>query len=421
MRPSSARCIDAARALARHLLAARAGRLDRHAELGSPSTVVTSLPLAWSVELAIRAIAAGCPDGSSLLRTLAAWLPSPTRREVEWLAAHGDATCQAGAARLLEDLRDLTQEPLMHRRARPAATAVRRCRDLEPGTATQPGAHPARPAGGPRPPASRADLRPALARPRAAARPPRTSASRSAGFDGCSNRTAPPASRRRGFGARPTRSSWPDHHSSTPTCGGSNGYLAEADQAQQIGDSTEEVACLARAVDLWRGDPLVDLASIDELERRGRVHPPLARRRMPAARRATPRRRPVRRVAPMCRAEPSGVAVLRASAPTRDRMPSPAPRPLRTGVRRAVDPKRCSPSSGRARRRDEDARSPGSRPTRHAPLTEPNVDRAQVAETALFMFPGVTARSPAPSRVNARPPAAIARGRGRRPCGRRPV
>ena len=46
-------------------------------------------------------------------------------------------------------------------------------------------------------------------------------------------------------------------------------YLAEADQAQQIGDSTEEVACLARAVDLWRGDPLVDLASIDEL--RGEV------------------------------------------------------------------------------------------------------------------------------------------------------
>jgi DNA-binding SARP family transcriptional activator len=42
-------------------------------------------------------------------------------------------------------------------------------------------------------------------------------------------------------------------------------YLADADHAQQIGDSTEEVACLVRAVDLWRGDPLLDLASIDEL------------------------------------------------------------------------------------------------------------------------------------------------------------
>ena len=45
--------------LARHLLAARAGRLDPGTELGSPSSVVTSLPLAWSVELAIRADAAG--------------------------------------------------------------------------------------------------------------------------------------------------------------------------------------------------------------------------------------------------------------------------------------------------------------------------------------------------------------------------
>ena len=55
-----------ARALARHLIAAREGRLDRHAELGSPAIAVTILPLAWSVELAIRAAAAGCPDGGPL-------------------------------------------------------------------------------------------------------------------------------------------------------------------------------------------------------------------------------------------------------------------------------------------------------------------------------------------------------------------
>jgi DNA-binding SARP family transcriptional activator len=42
-------------------------------------------------------------------------------------------------------------------------------------------------------------------------------------------------------------------------------YLADADHAQQTGDSTEEIACLSRAVELWRGDPLPDLASIAEL------------------------------------------------------------------------------------------------------------------------------------------------------------
>jgi hypothetical protein len=32
-----------------------------------------------------------------------------------------------------------------------------------------------------------------------------------------------------------------------------------------VGDGTEEVASLTRAVDLWRGDPLDDLLSFDEL------------------------------------------------------------------------------------------------------------------------------------------------------------
>jgi DNA-binding SARP family transcriptional activator len=41
-------------------------------------------------------------------------------------------------------------------------------------------------------------------------------------------------------------------------------YMAEAEQAHEIG-SSEEIAWLTRAVDLWRGDPLDDLAPIDEL------------------------------------------------------------------------------------------------------------------------------------------------------------
>ncbi len=67
MPPSSARCTDEPGRWPAS--SSRPGRAASIAdtELGSPSTVVTSLPLAWSVELAVRASAAGCPDGSSLL------------------------------------------------------------------------------------------------------------------------------------------------------------------------------------------------------------------------------------------------------------------------------------------------------------------------------------------------------------------
>jgi LuxR family transcriptional regulator, maltose regulon positive regulatory protein len=254
-----------ARALARHLLAAREGRLDRHAELESPSIVVTSMPLAWSVELAIRATAAGCPDGSSLLRTLAAWLPAPTRREVEWLAAHGDATCRAHAAKLLEDLRDLTQESMridvlgtlrLHegdmeisgeelRRSRVRTLLVllvlrgsqRRERicdllwpDLEPATAAQ-------------------NLRVTLSHLRRLLEPGRPaghSTSRIRSYTDSIELAGPPLV--------------------DTDLGRFHSHLAEADRSQQIGDSAEEIACLARAVDLWRGDPLIDLASIADLE-----------------------------------------------------------------------------------------------------------------------------------------------------------
>jgi LuxR family maltose regulon positive regulatory protein len=253
------------RAVARCLIAAREGRLDPQIELGSPSTVVTSLPLAWSVELAIRANAAGCPDSSTLLRTLAAWLPSQTRREVEWLAAHGDPTCKAGAERLLEDLRDLTEEPLSIdvlgplrlrvggaeisspelRRSRVRTLLallvlrgpLRRTRvcdmlwpDLEPAAAAQ-------------------NLRVTLSRLRRLIEP-----NRPAGQSTWRIRSDTDSIELVGPPIVDT-----DLHRFQR-------HLNEADHAQQIGDATEEVACLARAVHLWRGDPLLDLTAIDELE-----------------------------------------------------------------------------------------------------------------------------------------------------------
>ncbi len=253
-----------ARESARLLLAARDGHLDRHAELPSPPTLVTSLPLAWSVELAIRAEAAGCPDAGPLLRTLAAWLPAPTLREVEWLASHGDPTCQIGAARLVEDLRGLTQEPLTIDVLGPlrvrqgdlevSSPDIRRSRvrsllavlvlrgpmrrerisdllwpDFDPEAAAQ-------------------NLRVTLGRLRRLLEPDRT-----AGHSTATIRARADSIELAGPPLVDT-DLWQFRR-----------CLAEADRAKQMGDSAEEVTSLARAVDLWRGDPLADLATLDEL------------------------------------------------------------------------------------------------------------------------------------------------------------
>ena len=45
------------------------------------------------------------------------------------------------------------------------------------------------------------------------------------------------------------------------------GHLAAADQAEQVGDTSGIIAHLTQAVHMWRGDPLVDLIALDELER----------------------------------------------------------------------------------------------------------------------------------------------------------
>jgi DNA-binding SARP family transcriptional activator len=226
--------------------------------------VVTSLPLAWSVELAVRAGAAGCPDGRTLLRALAAWMPEPTRRELEWLVTHDDPSCREAAVGLLEDLRDRTGEPLSIEVLGPlrlrvgetetSSPELRRSRvrtlltllvlrgpmrrervtdllwpDLEPAAAAQ-------------------NLRVTLSRLRRLLEPDRAagqSTSRIRSHADTIELAGPPLV--------------------DTDLGRFHRYVAAADQAQRIGDSTEEAAALGRAIDLWRGEPLVDLAAVEDL------------------------------------------------------------------------------------------------------------------------------------------------------------
>ena len=253
-----------ARAVARHLLEAREGSLDREAALGPPGEVLTNLPLAWSVELAVRASAASSPDGADLFRTLASWLPAPTRREVQWLADHGDDACQVTAARLLDDLPDPSSSPLVIevlgplrlregdqevdrpelRRTRVRTLlsllvlrdAVRRERlgdllwpDLDPDAAGK-------------------NLRVTLSHLRRLLEPDRKAGHSSWRIRGDNDAVAlagPPLV--------------------DTDLGQVTRHLAAATQAERDGDLTEVIAHLTRAVDRWRGDPLPDLASIDEL------------------------------------------------------------------------------------------------------------------------------------------------------------
>lgn len=253
-----------ARAVARQFLAARDGQIDRDADLGPPGIVVTSLPLAWSVELAVRAHAVGCPDGGSLFRTLVAWLPAPTRREVEWLATHGDASCQASAAGLFDNSPDLLQTPLSIgvlgllqlregttetdrselRRGRVRTLlallvlkgAMRRERicdlmwpDLEPAAAAQ-------------------NLRVTLTHLRRLLEPDRPAGRSSWRIRGDANSIQ-----------------LAGHPLVDTDLRQAQSLLAEAEQAQQRNDLTEVIVRLTRVVDLWRGDPLIDLSPIDEL------------------------------------------------------------------------------------------------------------------------------------------------------------
>ena len=100
------------RDVADDLLAARAGTMSAHHQLPPAPVVLTTLPLVWSVELAARAVAAGCSSGMTLAEGLAELTPEPLRLELEHAAANGDAAVRAGAETLLSMLPDAAHPPV---------------------------------------------------------------------------------------------------------------------------------------------------------------------------------------------------------------------------------------------------------------------------------------------------------------------
>ena len=94
------------RTVADDLLAARAGQLARDHHLADAAAVLTALPLPWSVELASRAVAAGCASGRRLAIGLADLAPTAVHAELEHASIHGDDALREGAAVLLVALPD---------------------------------------------------------------------------------------------------------------------------------------------------------------------------------------------------------------------------------------------------------------------------------------------------------------------------
>lgn len=100
--PSHARQLD----VADDLLAARAGTLARDAPLAPAAVVLTAMPLAWSVELAARAVANGVIAGTALASGLADLLPCAVREELRHLTGAEDVALAGGAVQLLSMLPD---------------------------------------------------------------------------------------------------------------------------------------------------------------------------------------------------------------------------------------------------------------------------------------------------------------------------
>jgi LuxR family transcriptional regulator, maltose regulon positive regulatory protein len=94
------------RTIADDLLAARAGQLGREHQLAHAPAVLTALPLPWSVELASRAVAAGCASGRRLAVGLADLAPAAVHAELQHATIHGDDALKAGATALLAALPD---------------------------------------------------------------------------------------------------------------------------------------------------------------------------------------------------------------------------------------------------------------------------------------------------------------------------
>jgi DNA-binding SARP family transcriptional activator len=100
------------RRIADDLLAARADALSPGHRFEAAGAVLTTLPLVWSVELAARAVAAGCGGGPALAEGLAELAPAAMRAELEHAAVNGDAALRDGAKILLDLLPDGTRPPV---------------------------------------------------------------------------------------------------------------------------------------------------------------------------------------------------------------------------------------------------------------------------------------------------------------------
>jgi LuxR family maltose regulon positive regulatory protein len=91
-----------AREVGQLLHRARSGGSDPLACLPPAEVLLTTLPLAWTVELLTRASGAGNPDGLRAVRVLSSWIGPETRRELAWLRDDGDLACRTPAAELLD-------------------------------------------------------------------------------------------------------------------------------------------------------------------------------------------------------------------------------------------------------------------------------------------------------------------------------
>lgn len=93
-----------AREVARRFLEAHHGELDPNSTIPDAGRVVTSLPLPWSVELAVAACRLGASGGYELASALAGWSHAATRAELERLATGDHRSLASAAIALLADL-----------------------------------------------------------------------------------------------------------------------------------------------------------------------------------------------------------------------------------------------------------------------------------------------------------------------------
>ena len=94
---------ELAREVARRFLEARRGTLGPSTPIPDAGHVVTSLPLPWSVELAVAASLSGAPGARELVSGLAEWAHAATRAELRRLASGDDGDLVRAAVALLAD------------------------------------------------------------------------------------------------------------------------------------------------------------------------------------------------------------------------------------------------------------------------------------------------------------------------------